>query len=130
MEALKTADVFRHMVKWQILATSIVALLAYFLAGLHGATSALVGGAAAIAGGFTASCIARRSDNKNQAGVILISLLKAEAAKILVIVLLLWIAFKVYANIVPLALILGLAAAALLSGAAFFALNEKSDTKV
>jgi len=118
------------MVKWQVLATLIAALLCYFLAGMHGALSALAGGSAAIVGGFAASCVARRSDNKKQADAILISLLKAEATKILVIVLLLWLTFKIYTNMVPLALILGLAAAALLSGAAFFALNEKSDEKV
>lgn len=126
METIKTADVFRQMVKWQLLATFIIALLAFVLAGLHGAISALSGGGAAIAGSFAASCVARRSDDKKQAGTILISLLKAEASKIVVIVLLLWITFKIYTNLVPLALILGLAAAALLSGAAFFALNEKS----
>lgn len=127
MEVLKTADVFRQVVKWQILATSAVALMAYFLVGPHGTLSALAGGAAAIIGGFTASCVAKHSDKKKQADAILINLLKAEAIKILVIVLLLWVTFKIYTNIVPLALIVGLAAAALLSGAAFFALNEKSD---
>lgn len=130
MEVLKTADVFRQMVKWQILATSAVAVLAYFLAGVHAAVSALAGGGAAIIGGFVASCVAKRSDQKKQADAILINLLKAEASKILVIILLLWITFKVYTYIVPLALIVGLAAAALLSGAAFFALNENSDKKV
>ena len=74
--------------------------------------------------------MARRGDNKKQAGAILIDLLKAEASKILVIDLLLWATFKIYTNDVPLALILGLAAAALLSGAAFNALNENSDNKV
>jgi ATP synthase protein I len=127
LQVLKTADVFRQMVKWQILATSAVALMAYFLAGLHGTLSALAGGGAAVIGGFAASCVAKRSDQKKQADAILINLLKAEASKILVIVLLLWVTFKLYTNIVPLALIVGLAAAALLSGAAFFALNEKSD---
>ena len=130
LATIKTADVFGQMLKWQLLATAAVAVLALWLAGSHSAFSALAGGGAAIVGGFVASCVARRGDNKKQAGAILIDLLKAEASKILVIVLLLWATFKIYTNVVPLALILGLAAAALLSGAAFNALNENSDNKV
>jgi len=128
MENTKTADVFRQMAKWQILATSVVAIGAFFLSGLHGALSALAGGWAAIAGGYAASLIAKRGDDKKEPGAILISMLKAEAVKIIVIAALLLITFKVYTeNLVPLALILGLAASAILSGAAVTSLNEKSE---
>lgn len=128
MENTKTADVFRQMAKWQIAATLVVAIAAYLLAGKHGALSALAGGFAAIAGGFSASLIARRSDSKKEPGAILISLLKAEAVKIIVIAVLLLITFKIYTeNLVPLALILGLGASAILSGAAVFSLNEKNE---
>ena len=50
-------------------------------------------------------------------GAILIALLKAEAVRVIVIVLLLLAAFKFYKGLVPLALIGGLTAAALISGA-------------
>ena len=53
-------------------------------------------------------------------------MLKAEATKVLIIILLLWLGFKMAAgNIVPLALMAGLAAAAILSGAALTAQNVK-----
>lgn len=128
MENLKTAAVFKQMAKWQVLATAVVALIAYYFAGLAGALSAVAGGGSAVAGGFAGSCIAKRSEHNKEAGALLVGLLKAEAVKILVVILLLWLTFKTFAgSIVPMALISGLAAAALLSGAAIFALNEKSD---
>jgi ATP synthase protein I len=51
-------------------------------------------------------------------------MLKAEAVKILVIAVLLFLVFKLYQQLVPVALIAGLAAAALFSGAALAKVNE------
>jgi len=134
MENNKTFTVYKQMAKWQVMATVFVALIAGYFAGLHGALSALAGGGSAIAGGFAASIMARRSEHNKEAGAILIGLLKAEAVKILTIIILLFITFKIYTDhLVPWALILGLAAAAILSGVAVTALdknahNEKSET--
>ena len=50
---------------------------------------------------------------------------KGEAVKIFVIALLLFVTFKAYSDLVPMALIIGLAASAILSGAAFFGLDKK-----
>ena len=80
-------------------------------------------------GGFVASRIAKRSENSTDSGAALINLLKAEATKILIIVILLWLGFKLAAgNIVPLALMAGLAAAAILSGGALTAQNDKKQS--
>lgn len=57
-------------------------------------------------------------ENNKEASAILINLLKAEATKILVIIVLLVMIFKMYTQLVPFALIAELAAAALFSGAA------------
>ncbi|OAM51985.1 hypothetical protein A7981_00370 [Methylovorus sp. MM2] len=129
MENNKTASVYKQMAKWQIMATLLVAVAAFLIAGIHGAVSALAGGGSAIVGGFAASLIAKRSERNKEAGAILIGLLKAEAVKIFTIIALLFITFKVYSDkLVPLALIVGLGAAAILSGAAVTALNdEKSE---
>ncbi len=90
--------------------------------------SGLMGGGAVLAGSFVASRIARRSENSKQAGAILANMLIAEAVKILVIVLLLWLSFKVYTDhIVLMALFSSLAAAAILSGTAVYALNSESE---
>ena len=125
-ENISIAGLFKQTAKWQSISTLTVAFLAYWFAGLPGTVSALIGGGAVLTGGFVASRIAKRSENSTDSGVILINMLKAEAAKILIIVLLLWLGFKIAAgNIVPLALMAGLATAAILSGVAVTAQNDK-----
>ena len=111
-------NVFSKMLRVQFIATLFVAVLAVFISGLHAAISAIAGGGAVILSAFIASKVAERSANKKDASVILVNLLKAEAVKILCILVLLFVTFKVYKQLVPFALIAGLAAAALFSGAA------------
>lgn len=112
------------MLRSQLIATIVVAAIALVISGLHACVSALAGGMSVVIGAFLASKIAQRSDSKRDASAILINLLKAEAVKILVIVVLLFITFKVYKQLVPFALIAGLAAAALFSGAAISKLDD------
>ena len=110
------------MLRLQIIATVVVAIVAFVLSGASAAISALAGGAAVIIGAFFAAKIAQR--NKKDATAVLINLLKAEAIKVLVIIILLFITFKTYKQLVPFALIIGLAAAALISGAAMSKLEK------
>jgi len=107
------------MLKIQLVATLIVAVLALQISGLHASLSAMLGGASVILGACVAVAVAKRGENNNDATAILINLLKAEATKILIIIVLLVVIFKLYKQLVPIALIAGLAAAALFSGAAF-----------
>jgi len=123
LSASNTTDVFSKMLKIQCVATAAVAVVATVLAGLNAGISAVMGGASVIIGAYVASMVARRSKNKSDASAILINLLKAEAVKILVIIALLFVTFAVYKQLVPFALIAGLAAAALFSGAALSKLN-------
>ncbi|MBZ4200798.1 MAG: ATP synthase subunit I [Methylotenera sp.] len=111
------------MLKAQLLATIVVTLLALLLAGLHAGVSAVLGGGSVVIGAMTASRVAKRQTRNGDPTAILLNLLKAEAVKILVIVGLLAIIFNVYGQLVPFALIAGLAAAALFSGAALSRLN-------
>ena len=122
--SLATNSIFSKMLRWQLAATAAVALVALFVSGLQAGISASAGGFSVIIGAFIASKIAQRSDKKKDASAILFNLLKAEAVKILVIVVLLFITFKVYKQLVPFALIVGLAAAALFSGAAISKLDD------
>jgi ATP synthase protein I len=123
LSASNTTDVFSKMLKIQAIATLAVAVIALILAGLNAGLSAVLGGASVIVGAYAASMVARRSKNKSDASAILINLLKAEAIKILVIIVLLLVIFVVFKQLVPFALIAGLAAAALFSGAALSKLN-------
>jgi ATP synthase protein I len=123
LSALNTSDVFSKMLKIQVIATLAVAIVMYFFLGGHGLISATLGGASVVVGAYVASLIARRGANKTDASAILINLLKAEAVKILMIIIFLVIVFSFYKQLVPFALIAGLAAAALFSGAALSKLN-------
>ncbi len=117
-------SVFSNMLRWQLVATGVVALVALFIFGVHAGISAVAGGLSVVVAAFVASKIAQRSNK--EASAILINMLKAEAIKILLVVILLFITFKVYKQLVPIALIAGLAAAALFSGAAM----AKQDIKI
>ena len=123
MSALNTSDVFSKMLKIQLVATLAVALVMYFVSGAHAALSAVFGGLSVVVGAYVASLVAKRGANKTEASAILINLLKAEAVKILMIIVILVIVFSCYKQLVPFALIAGLAAAALFSGAALSKLN-------
>ncbi len=104
---------------WQFVGALLVSFLAYLVVGMHGSLSALAGGFAVWVGILSAKLSMRQVDSKKnmEAGAALLLLLRAEAIKIVVIALLLWLTFKVYKpGLVPLALIAGLAVAALLSG--------------
>lgn len=114
---------------WQANAVLLVSLAAYMLAGPHGALSALAGGFSVWIGsqlGAMSMRQAKRAVPDPAAGAALLLLLRAEAIKIGVIAVLLLLIFKLYAsNLVPAALIAGLAVAALLSGIGIMRVNEK-----
>ena len=121
-ENTTTAAVFSKMLRLQLIATAIVAMASLLISGSNAGISASLGGLAVIIGAFAGAKIAQRS--KQNATAVLINLLKAEAVKIVVIFVLLLIVFKVYKQLVPFALIAGLAAAALISGAAMSKLDD------
>ena len=127
MENTTTALVFSKMLRLQLIATAVIAIASLVISGLHAGLSAALGGAVVIVGAFVGSKIARRSNKV--ATAILINLLKAEAVKILIIIVMLLVSYKIYKQLVPFALIVGLAAAALVSGAAMSRL-DKTDIKI
>ena len=65
--------------------------------------------------------------NSSAPGAVLITLLKAEAIKVLVVAMLLLAVFKYYQGLVPVSLIGGLAGSALASGAGLRAVNNEND---
>lgn len=122
-----TADVFSKMMRLQLIATAVVVIVSLVISGMHAGVSAALGGVAVIIGAFIGSKIAQR--NNKEATAVLMNLLKAEAVKVIVIFVLLLIVFKVYKQLMPFALIAGLAAAALVSGAAMSKL-DKTDIEI
>jgi ATP synthase protein I len=126
-ENTTSTAIFSKMLRLQLIATAVVAIAVLVIAGIHAGLSAALGGTAVIIGAFFGAKIAQR--NKQDATAALINLLKAEAIKVIVIFVLLLIVFKVYKQLVPFALIAGLAAAALVSGAAMSKL-DKTDIEI
>lgn len=121
--------IYRFTVKrlglWQAAAVVLVSLAAYILAGWHGALSALAGGFSVWVGSRLGA-LSMRGHRMDGAGSALLVLLRAEAIKIVTIAVLLLLTFKLYAtNLVPAALIAGLAVAALMSGIGIMRVNEK-----
>lgn len=111
-------SLYRNMLRWQVMATVAVTIVAFVVSGPQAAVSALLGGVSVIIGAWFASRIAEKGRSKTDPTAVLLNLLKAEAVKILIIAIILFVVFKLYQALVPFALIAGLAAAALFSGAA------------
>lgn len=111
------------MLKIQLIATAVLAIILVFLFGKNAAISAVLGGLSVVCGAYCASLVTKRKINSQEASAVLVNLLKAEAVKIVVIIALLLLIFKFYTQLVPFALIAGLAASALFSGIALSKIN-------
>lgn len=117
---------FGKAARWQIIITVLISGVSLLVAGMNAAISALAGGSSVIVGGYAGMLIAQRP-NGSAPGAVLITLLKAEAIKVLVVAMLLLAVFKYYQGLVPLSLIGGLAGSALASGAGLRAVNNEND---
>lgn len=109
---------YKKMIVRQLIFGIITAIiLGLIFQSIHTGLSLLAGIMPVVLGVIVASPIATKR-NKNNPSSIVINALKAEAAKILIILVMLWLEFKFYSELVPMALILGLVMAALISGLA------------
>src|SRR3977135_4381319 len=109
----------RTVLQWQLVATVAIALVAALLAGIHGASSAGAGGAISIVAGLSAAFVASRSDAKS-AGRVLVGALRAEAVKVGLAVLLLWLVLANYEEAVVGAFIGAFAVTMVIFSMAFF----------
>ena len=85
----------RVALRWQVVATLVLTLGAALLQGAQGGLSAAGGGAVSVCAGMVAAYAASRSGGQS-AGGILVGALRAEAIRIGLAVLLLWILLKNY----------------------------------
>ena len=90
----------RTVLRWQLLATVVAMLMAGFWVGVHGAASALLGGLINVAAGVVFGLLATRG-RKRTAGEALLGLIRAEAAKVALIVAQLWLVLSNYEALVP-----------------------------
>jgi len=96
--------VFRPIIGLQVLCTAAATLLSAWLAGSHGAISAALGGSIGIVPALVFVGLAARGKSKS-AGEALYAALRAETAKVALMVLLLWIALATYRDVVAIGLI-------------------------
>ena len=89
----------RTVLRWQVYTTVVLALVAAGWAGIHGAISALLGGMIIVIAGFVYAILISGRRAKS-AGETLRTLVKAEAGKIALIVLQLWLVLTTYHDVV------------------------------
>ncbi len=109
----------RTVLRWQLAATAAFTLVGGLLAGVEGAMSAALGGAISICAGGASAVVASLGKARS-AGEVLIGALMAEAVKVGLIVLLLWLVLATYDGVVVGAFFGSFFATVLIFGMAFF----------
>jgi ATP synthase protein I len=107
------------VLRWQLIATAALTLTAGALADSHGAVSAALGGSVSILSGTVSAAVASWG-KADSAGGIVLAALGAEAVKIGLIVILLWIVLTNYGDVVVAAFLGTFLATALIFAMAFF----------
>jgi ATP synthase protein I len=97
---------FRTALRWQLAATVVMTLLGGVMAGRHGAMSVLLGGVVVSAAAGASMVVASLGAHARAgpAGALL-AMLRAEAVKVAVVVLLLWLVLSSYKDVVVLGFI-------------------------
>lgn len=109
----------RAVLRWQLLATVALTLVAGAWVGTQGALSAALGGAVSIFSGMTSAIVVMLGRAKSAGGVV-VTALTAEAVKIGLIALLLWLVLANYDGIVVIAFIGSFLVTVLIFAMAFF----------
>ncbi|HYC44567.1 MAG TPA: ATP synthase subunit I [Burkholderiales bacterium] len=95
MPLLIERKALRTVLRWQVYATAASMLIAGILMGVNAALSALAGGFINIAAGTVFGVVATRS-RKRTAAEAMVAIARAEAAKIALIVALMWLTLSTY----------------------------------
>ena len=114
----------RTVLRWQLMATAVLALAGGILAGVDGALSATLGGAVSVCAGWVSAVVASKGKAQSAADV-LIAALMAEGVKIGLIVILLWLVMATYDSVVAPAFFGSFIVTVLIFGMAFFVREYK-----
>ncbi len=109
----------RTVLRWQVIATAVLAIFAGLLAGTQSALSAALGGAVSVSAGWISGMVAARGKARSAGGV-LVGALTAEAVKIGAMLVLVGIALAAYREIVVTAFIGSWVATAVIFSMALF----------
>ena len=99
MEPPLSTKPIRYVLMWQALATLAIAAIAGIWAGVHGAVSAVLGGVVNLSACVVYAFVLGLGKPAS-AGATVVALFRAEASKVLVIVLQLWLVLATYRDIV------------------------------
>ena len=107
----------RTVFRWQIYATAALTLIAGTFWGMHAGLSVLFGGLVSMASGAVFAIVAHTGRAGSAGGVLRVAL-RAEAAKIITVILLLWLVLTTYKEVVALAFLGAFAATVIIFSAA------------
>ena len=110
---------------WQTVATATLAVVSAWFAGIHGALSAALGGSVALTGGLVFMLLTPRNTGPTPWDS-LSAALRAEGAKLAVIVVQLWLVMAIYKQIVFVAFIGAFTVAVIIFSMAIFVRNPVS----
>jgi ATP synthase protein I len=113
----------RTVLAWQVAITAVICVVAGVLAGEHGAISAAAGGSVSFIASLASAMVASGRPAKD-AGGILVTALKAEALKLGLALILLWLVLANYESAVTGAFLASFVATMLVFSMAFFVRNE------
>ena len=116
---LAPSKAIRTVLVWQLFATSAIALGLGLLAGVHGAVSGILGGLVSICAGLAFSVVVSLSKSDSLPGT-LVTAFRAEAVKVVTAVVLLWLVFSTYKDVVAIGFIGSFAISILIFGMALF----------
>ncbi|MDE2366018.1 MAG: ATP synthase subunit I [Betaproteobacteria bacterium] len=113
----------RIVMRWQLIATFAMVVILGLIWGFHGAASALLGGIVSIVSAAAFAAIISRYRGATAGGV-LITAIKAEAVKVIVMISLLWLVMTLYKDIVAVGFIGTFALTVLIFGMALFVTDD------
>ena len=118
---------FRVVFALQALFTLIAAAGGAWLAGIHGALSATLGGLVSMAAGLGFALMVTKKNKNLTAGEVLRVAFRAEATKFILVIVLLWAVLTLYQQVVIVGFIGTFCVTILIFGMAFF-VRETSET--
>ena len=117
--AIRFSKPIRTVLLWQFAVTAIVSVTAALLVGVHGAISAAAGGLVSIVAGMASALVASLGKARSAGGV-LVGALRAEAVKIGLALVLLWLVPTNYEEVVVAAFLGAFIVTMLIFSMAFF----------
>lgn len=109
--------------RWQLMVTVAMVLTLGLVWGFHGAASALLGGVISIISAAAFAAIISRYRGSTAGGA-MITALKAEAVKIVIMIVLLWLVLTLYKDVIAAGFIGTFAVTVLIFGMALFVTDD------